>query len=86
MLHPRLAVLSLALAVALAPPLWAQSPAGFEETAAAQAAANKGAGPRKMPGHAIPVPSDEVSPQLQALIAGPYPPQIAQFFDRHLGR
>jgi monoterpene epsilon-lactone hydrolase len=71
----RIAVLSLVLAIAAAPPLWAQ-PAGFDQTVAAQATANSQPGPRKTPPHAIPVPKDEVSPQVQALITNPYPPHM----------
>ena len=80
MTHPRFAVLSLAVVVALASPLLvacqvaAQS--GFEQTAEAQAAANGKPGPRSLPAHVIAVPTDEVSPQMQALIAGPYPPHM----------
>ena len=54
--------------------LAASAPAGaetFDQTAAAQAAANAHYGPRTTPGRTIPIP-DDVSPQLQRLIAGPY--------------
>jgi len=45
--------------------------ASFDATAAAQAAANAGYGPRTTPAKTIPVP-DDVTPQLQRLIAAPY--------------
>ena len=68
--------LMIALAVsclALAPgaPACAQDVAGFAATAEAQAAANAHVGPRTTPGQVIPIP-DDVSPELQRLIAAPY--------------
>jgi acetyl esterase/lipase len=48
-------------------------PAGYERLAAAQIAANAQPGPRTAPAHVIPVPTAEVSPELQTLIAAPYP-------------
>src|SRR5438128_1839576 len=82
MTHPRLAMLSLVLAVALATPLrvprdaaaQAAAQPSFDEIVPAQAAANGQSGPRSLPAHVVPPPTDEVSPQIQALIAGPYPP------------
>ncbi len=47
--------------------------AGYSETAPAQAAANSRAGARHSPAHVSPVPTNEVSPQIQALIGAPYP-------------
>ncbi len=78
MTHPRLAMLSLVLAVALAPPRHAaaQAQPSFDEIVPAQAAANGQPGPRSLPAHVVPLPTDEVSPQIQALIAGPYPPHM----------
>ena len=67
--------LAAALAAGIAAPLHAQ-PAGYNELAAAQAAANAQAGARKSPAHVSPVPTDEVSPQAQALIGGAYPPHF----------
>ncbi len=60
------------LALAVAAPLHAQ-PAGFNDLAAAQAAANAQPGPRKSPGNIIPVPTQDVSLEAQKLIARPYP-------------
>ena len=62
----------LAMAVAWIP-AQAQT-AAYADTAATQGIANARPGPRHTPGQIIPVPTIEVSPQLQALIAGPYPP------------
>ncbi len=45
----------------------------YDATAASQGAANAKAGPRSTPPKVIPVPSEEVSPQMQALIEAPYP-------------
>ena len=60
------------VAVALAPALPAS--ADYAETAAAQAAANSKPGLRHAPPRDIPVPTDEVSPQEQAVIGAPYLP------------
>jgi epsilon-lactone hydrolase len=46
----------------------------FEAIAAAQAAANAKPGPRTTPGMVIPVPTADVSPEMQAIIAAPYGP------------
>ena len=67
------AALCLPLSVALAPPLAAQTPPGYDQLATDQAAANAKPGARHAPAHLDPVPTDEVSPQLQALIGNPYP-------------
>jgi acetyl esterase/lipase len=70
------AALSLTcLLTSLAVPLHAQ-PAGYGELAAGQAAQNVQAGARRSPAHVSPVPTEEVSPQEQALIAAPYPPHF----------
>jgi acetyl esterase/lipase len=71
----RLAALSFTLAALFAAPLAAQ-PAGYNELAATQAAANLHPGARKSPAHAIPVPTAEVSADLQKLIGNPYPPHF----------
>ncbi|RBP14131.1 acetyl esterase/lipase [Roseiarcus fermentans] len=60
----------LALAALAPAPARADQPT-FSETAAAEAAANATYGPRTTPGQTIPVP-DDVSPQLQRLIAAPF--------------
>jgi hypothetical protein len=70
----RLVALSFTLAV-LAAPLVAE-PAGYNELAAAQAAANAQPGARKSPAHTSPVPTDEVSAEAQKLIGSPYPPHF----------
>jgi len=66
---------SLVLAQAVpAPQAPLQAPsAGF---AAEQSAANATAGPRKTPARTFPVPTDEVSPEMQKLIAAPFPPHM----------
>src|SRR5260221_4255879 len=51
-------------------------PAGYPATAAAQAAANAQPGARRSPAHISPAPSNEVSSQMQAMIAAPYPPHF----------
>ena len=71
----RLAALSFTLAAISAAPLAAQ-PAGYSELAAAQAAANLQPGVRKSPAHTIPVPTAEVSADMQKLIGNPYPPHF----------
>src|ERR1700738_2343655 len=70
----RSALIASAFALALALPTFAQQAAptpDFASLEAAQTAANAKAGPRTVPGRSIPVPST-ASPQLQAMIAGPY--------------
>jgi len=76
----RIALLSIALAVSAAafaqnatPP--APEPT-YEQKAAAQAAANKDPGARSFPAHTVPVPTSEVSPEMQKMIAAPYPPHF----------
>jgi acetyl esterase/lipase len=71
----RLVALSFTLAAVLTAPLAAQ-PAGYNELAPAQAAANAQSGARKSPAHTIPVPTDEVSAEAQKLISSPYPPHF----------
>jgi monoterpene epsilon-lactone hydrolase len=51
----------------------AQTPQSYADKAAAQATANAQPGARRSPAQTSPVPLDEVSPQMQALIAAPYP-------------
>ena len=68
----RLANALLLFGLALAAPEAARAdPASFDALAAAQAAANAKPGPRATPAQTIPVP-DDVSPQLQRLVAAPY--------------
>jgi epsilon-lactone hydrolase len=63
----------LALAVTIVMPL-AAWPADYDQTATAQAAANAKPGLRHVPARDVPVPSDEVSPQEQAIIGAGYSP------------
>jgi acetyl esterase/lipase len=81
----RLISIPLALALASSPPALAQQlargsalspPPGYEQLAAEEAAANAAPGPRAAPARTIPVPAEEVSPQLKALIALPFPPHM----------
>ena len=51
-------------------------PAGYAEIAASQAPANTTPGIRKSPAHTTQTPTNDVSPQMQALIGGPYPPHF----------
>jgi hypothetical protein len=51
-------------------------PPGFNEIAAAAAAANAKPGPRSTPARNAAVPTDEVSPRAQALIGNPFPPHM----------
>jgi epsilon-lactone hydrolase len=80
MKHPRIAVLSLALVAALTSTLptthQAAAQASYDQTVAAQAAANSKPGARTLPAHVLQVPTAEISPQIQALIVGPYPPHM----------
>lgn len=50
-----------------------QLPPTYAEKAAAQGTANAQAGARRSPAQVSPVPTNEVSPQMQALIGGGYP-------------
>jgi len=71
-----------------AAPLWAQQPtpgvasisapppARFDQFARTQATENSKPGVRHAPARDIAVPTQEVSPEAQALIAGPYPPHM----------
>jgi epsilon-lactone hydrolase len=71
----RLVAAPFILAALFAMPVAAQL-AGYNELAAAQAAANQQAGARKSPAHTILTPTDEVSAELQTLIGNPYPPHF----------
>ncbi|QNK68797.1 alpha/beta hydrolase [Variovorax sp. PAMC26660] len=64
-------VAALLAAVALA--ACSQLPPTYAEKAAAQATANAQPGARRSPAQVSPVPTNEVSPQMQALIGGGYP-------------
>jgi acetyl esterase/lipase len=67
--------LMLMLVTAFSVPVFAQ-PAGYAELATSQAQANATPGIRKSPAHATSTPTNEVSPQMQALIGGAYPPHF----------
>jgi acetyl esterase/lipase len=70
-------LLSVALGDLLVAPAWGkQPPSPHAATLAIQASANASAGDRVSPGKVIPVPTADVSPQLQALIKAPYPPSL----------
>ena len=70
----RIAIRGVLLAAAIAcVAAHAQKVSGFADTAAAQAAANALPGARRAPARVIPVPTQEVSPQVQAVIGQPYP-------------
>jgi len=71
----RRGLLSLGMLAALSGPLYAQ-PAGYNELATAQGAANAQPGARKSPAHVSPVPTNDVSPEAQKLIGSPYPPHF----------
>ena len=74
MRHHRVLALALLLA---APGVLAQSPPpGYDQTAASAAAQNSQPGARHTPALTIPVPTDEVSPEMQKMIAGPFPPHM----------
>ena len=76
-------LLATALTMALANPLLAQQPAAtasassrFEQLVAPEMAANSKPGPREVPARTLPAPSDEISPQLRAMIEAPFPPHM----------
>ena len=71
----KLGAFSILMAACLAFSAQAQF-TNYADTAAAQAAANAQPGARRAPAHVAPVPTNEVSPQMQALIGGPYPPHF----------
>ena len=70
----KLKLLALAHAGIIALSAQAQLAPGYAGTAAAQAVANALPGARRSPAQVSPVPTAEVSPQLQGLIGGAYPP------------
>ena len=69
-------ICALLLASMTAVAAHAQSAPSYADTAAAQGAANAQSGARRSPAHVSPVPKDEVSPQMQSLIGGGYPPHF----------
>jgi integrase len=70
----RTCLLPLALGGLLVGPAWGKEPLPPQAAQLAnQAAANATAGDRVSPAKVIPVPTEDVSPQLQALIEAPYP-------------
>ncbi len=52
------------------------APVGYEQTAAAEAASNTAVGVRNTPAKSFPVPTNEVSANVQALIGAPFPPHM----------
>ena len=75
-LPPRRLLLAAPLLVTLVMPVAAQEPSGkaWNDLASAQTEANRQAGARQVPAHALPVAKEDVSPQQQAVIAGAYVP------------
>jgi acetyl esterase/lipase len=65
---------SLSFSALAADPL--NLPPGFNDLAAAEASANAKPGIRQPPAKILTVPTDEVSPEMQALIALPFPPHM----------
>jgi epsilon-lactone hydrolase len=73
----RTCLLSLALVGLPIAAAWSEQPVSPQAAKlASQAAANAEAGDRVAPAKKIPVPTEDVSPQLQALIKAPYPPSL----------
>jgi len=71
----RASMMTLALSAMLAMPLAAQDAGkSWSDLAAAQTETNSRPGPRQAPARSFPVPKEDVSPQQQAVIAGPYVP------------
>lgn len=66
-------VLPLVTVIGLAGCAHTQTPPSYAELALTQLAANAQSGARKSPAHVAAVPTQEVSPQMQALIGAPYP-------------
>jgi acetyl esterase/lipase len=70
-------LLSLAFAGLFIPPAWCEQPLSTDAAnLASHAAANVAAGDRVAPAKVIPAPTEDVSPQLQALIKAPYSPSL----------
>ena len=72
----RLTLAHLALSTLVACPVLAQQRVRYDQLAPAQASANSQPGVRRAPEHIDPVPTAEVSSQMQALIGGAYPPHF----------
>jgi epsilon-lactone hydrolase len=73
----RTCMLWLAFGGLLVAPAWGEQPLSPQAAKlASQAMANASAGDRVSPAKVIPAPTEEVSPQLQALIKAPYPPSL----------
>lgn len=70
-------LVGLMLAVSAAMGAGAQTSTSFADLAASQGPANSQPGPRRSPAQVSPVPTQEVSPQMQALIGNPYNPIFA---------
>ena len=66
----------LTVALLLGGPALAQPAPAYDQLARDEAAANARPGPRTRPAQTFPVPEQEVSPQLRAMIAGPFPPHM----------
>jgi len=73
--HLALGSASLAL-LAVTVPAYAQTATTYDELAKSEAAANAENGKRVSPQKSLRNPSDEVSPEMQAMIGAPYPPHF----------
>ena len=67
---------AFALAALLAVPLAAQPARSYDQLARDEAASNSRPGDRTAPAHTFAPPSEDVSPELRALIAAPFPPHM----------
>ncbi|BAM86324.1 alpha/beta hydrolase fold-3 domain protein precursor [Bradyrhizobium oligotrophicum S58] len=77
MRRSHLALLSASLAwLAVTATAYAQTAATYDDLAKSEAAANAENGKRVAPVKSIGNPSDEVSPEMQAMIGAPYPPHF----------
>lgn len=74
----RILLATTLLSAAATGPVFAQkaAPDHYDQTATTEAAANTKPGIRTTPAKSFQVPSDEVSPQMQALIGNPFPPHM----------
>src|SRR3954454_24412953 len=77
MRRSHLALVSASLALlAVTATAYAQTATTYDELAKTEAAANAESGKRVAPQKSVGNPSDEVSPEMQALIGAPYPPHF----------
>jgi epsilon-lactone hydrolase len=74
--HLAILAVSFASIIATAAVTRAQTTAPYDEVAKSEAAANAENGKRVAPGKSIGNPSNDVSPEMQAMIGAPYPPHF----------